>query len=52
MQQGEHLYEVSYIIKKGDFPLITHVAAKSEEEAKQKILESKKPIRVIEAFII
>ena len=50
LAENEHIYEVSYVMKKGEFPLITHIRATSEEDATQKILEQRKAAKVLEVF--
>jgi len=47
-----HIYEVSYIFKKGEDPKVTHVLAKDEDEAAEKIKTKYKASYIVEVFKI
>lgn len=49
---NQRIYEVSFIMKKGDEPKVTHVLADSKEAAAQKILERKKALSIVEVFAV
>ena len=51
-QEKKRLYEVSFITKLGQYPMMTHVLACTEAEAEQAVEEKHKAIRIVEVIAV
>lgn len=49
---GKKIYEVSFTLKSGNDPIITHVAAHDIVEAKDLIQTKYQPLKILEVFPI
>ena len=52
LPDGKKVFQVSFIKKSGQDLIITHVAAKTEDEAREAINKKYEPSRIVEVFLI
>ena len=50
MSAEKHIYEVYFVMKKGEEPRFTHTSAMNEQEAANKVAEKYKALKVIEVI--